>query len=142
MFGYVNINKPEMKIKDYDTYRSYYCGLCTALKKTCGLCGQMSLSYDMTFLYVLLTDLYEPETRIVKRRCLAHPFSTHPARINDIAEYVADMNVLLTFYKCMDDWRDERKFLRFLYGMDPVLFAVLWNRLHSVHRDQDGRLRK
>ncbi|MCR4896745.1 MAG: DUF5685 family protein [Lachnospiraceae bacterium] len=118
MFGYVNINKPEMKIRDYETYRSYYCGLCTALKKSCGLAGQMSLSYDMTFLYILLTDLYEPETKVVQRHCLAHPFSSHPARINEIADYVADMNVLLTYYKCMDDWRDERKLLRLIYGKD------------------------
>ena len=26
MFGYVVINKPELKIKDYDKYQEYYCG--------------------------------------------------------------------------------------------------------------------
>ena len=28
MFGYVVMNRPEIKFKDYDLYRSFYCGLC------------------------------------------------------------------------------------------------------------------
>ena len=28
MFGYIVINKAEMKFKDFDMYQSYYCGLC------------------------------------------------------------------------------------------------------------------
>ena len=34
MFGYVVVNKPELKIKDFDTYQSFYCGLCQQLKTT------------------------------------------------------------------------------------------------------------
>ena len=30
MFGYVIINEPELKIKDYREYRGVYCGLCEA----------------------------------------------------------------------------------------------------------------
>ena len=30
MFGYIAINKAEMKFKDFDVYHSYYCGLQTA----------------------------------------------------------------------------------------------------------------
>ena len=50
MFGYIAINKAEMKFKDYDMYHSYYCGLCKSLKKNYGRSGQMTLTYDMTFL--------------------------------------------------------------------------------------------
>ena len=32
MFGYIAINKAEMKFKDYDVYQAYYCGLCRRLK--------------------------------------------------------------------------------------------------------------
>jgi hypothetical protein len=31
MFGYVTVNKPEIKFKDFDVYRSFYCGLCREL---------------------------------------------------------------------------------------------------------------
>ena len=44
MFGYVVINKPELKIKDYEAYQSYYCGLCLSLKKRHGFLGQMTLN--------------------------------------------------------------------------------------------------
>lgn len=62
MFGYIAINKAEMKFKDYDVYQAYYCGLCRRLKECYGKRGQLTLSYDMTFLIVLLTGLYEPKT--------------------------------------------------------------------------------
>ena len=39
MFGYVTIARPELKIKDEETYRAFYCGLCRALKKRHGLAG-------------------------------------------------------------------------------------------------------
>ncbi len=63
MFGYISINKAEMKFKDYDVYHSYYCGLCKVLKECYGRRGQVTLSFDMTFLVILLTGLYEPDTK-------------------------------------------------------------------------------
>ena len=54
MFGYISINKAEMKFKDYDVYHSYYCGLCKVLKECYGRRGQVTLSFDMTFLVILL----------------------------------------------------------------------------------------
>ena len=55
MFGYIVINQSEMKFKEYDVYRSYYCGLCQSLKERYGVLGQLSLNYDMTFILMLLT---------------------------------------------------------------------------------------
>ena len=49
-----------MKFKEYDVYRSYYCRLCQSLKERYGVLGQLSLNYDMTFILMLLTGLYEP----------------------------------------------------------------------------------
>lgn len=109
MFGYIIVNKPEMRIKDLDLYQSYYCGLCRSLKQTYGRAGQLTLSYDMTFVILLLTSLYEPDTAAVCQRCMAHPFEKRPARINEFSAYGADMNLLLSYYKCLDDWEDERK---------------------------------
>lgn len=116
MFGYIIINKSEMKFREFDVYHSYYCGLCRTLKDRYGLSGQMTLSYDMTFLVMLLTGLYEPETKTSMHKCIAHPLEKHLARTNAFTEYVADMNVLLSYYKCMDDWTDERKVWKLAYG--------------------------
>lgn len=116
MFGYIIINKEEMKFKEFDIYHSYYCGLCQKLKERYGKAGQMSLSYDMTFLLMLLTGLYEPETKVDMCRCVAHPFEKHVTRINPLTDYIADMNVLFTCYKCYDDWEDEKKLSGLIYG--------------------------
>ena len=109
MFGYIAINKAEMKFKDFDVYHSYYCGLCKRLKERYGRRGQMTLSYDMTFLILLLTGLYEPETRVETVNCIAHPLEKHTARTNEFTDYAAAVNLLLTYYKLMDDWKDEKK---------------------------------
>ena len=115
MFGYIIINKAEMKFREFDVYHSYYCGLCRRLKEKYGFLGQITLSYDMTFLVMLLTGLYEPETQEKHYKCAAHPFEKHLARINMFTDYAADMNVLFSYYKCRDDWEDERKLWKLAY---------------------------
>ena len=109
MFGYVLVNKPELRIREFDTYRSYYCGLCHTLGDRHGLCGKMTLTYDMTFLVMLLSDLYDEEDRVREARCIIHPVHKHCVRQNTVTEYCADMGLLLSYYKCLDDWQDDKK---------------------------------
>lgn len=108
MFGYVTAYKPELKIKDYTKYRAFYCGLCRVLREKFGLKGQLTLSYDMTFLIVLLSSLYEPHTDRKDERCIAHPLEKRPMFFNEITEYVADINIILSYYHLIDDWQDEK----------------------------------
>ena len=116
MFGYVVMNKPEIKFKDFDMYRSFYCGLCRELKERYGLSGQITLTYDMTFVILLLSGLYEPPTKKGLTRCIVHPVRRQPVRKNAITEYAADMNIFLTYYKCKDDWNDEKSILGLAFG--------------------------
>ena len=116
MFGYIVTNQKELKIKDFEQYRKYYCGLCRALSKRHGAKGQLSLSYDMTFLVILLTGLYEPANSTGTARCVPHPVKKHEYIVNEFSEYVADMNVILTYHKCIDDWKDEKKLIKKIYA--------------------------
>lgn len=108
MFGYVTVHKPELKIKDYAKYSSYYCGLCRTLRKEYGVMGQITLTYDMTFAIILLTSLYETDTKSFKKSCIAHPIVKRDMLENEWVRYGADMNVLLAYYHLEDDWRDEK----------------------------------
>ena len=108
MFGYVTVNKPELKMKDFYTYKAYYCGLCNVLKNKYGFLGQMTLTYDMTFLVILLTSLYEEKPIHEKNRCIVHPLQKHEMLFNSITEYAADMNIVLTYFHFIDDWKDEK----------------------------------
>ena len=107
MFGYVVINKPELKIKDYDKYQEYYCGLCQSLKQNHGRRGQLTLNYDLNFVGILLSSLYEPTDKQYLIRCPLHPFHKKSVRTNQYMNYVSDMNIVLTYYKLEDDVLDE-----------------------------------
>lgn len=76
----------------------------------------MTLSYDMTFLVMLLTSLYEPVDNREQKRCIAHPMKKQCCISNEYTEYVADMTILLSYYKCQDDWQDEKKLWKKIYG--------------------------
>ena len=122
MFGYINVNGKELSEENKAVYQSYYCGLCHGLKKFCGAKGQALLNYDMTFLVVLLTGLYEPQTTCREFTCMVHPMKKRMARSNDIIDYAAQMNVLLAYYNLVDDWKDEtdytKKTLAAMYEKD------------------------
>ena len=139
MFGYVVMNKPEIRFRDFDLYRSFYCGLCRELREKYGISGQITLTYDMTFVVVLLSALYEPPTQKGTTRCVIHPVCKQPVRKNAATEYGADMNVLLTYYKCMDDWEDEKKFAALGYGK---ILQRKNNRLSYRYPEKAEKIRK
>ncbi len=117
MFGYIIFNKPELKFREYDEYRACYCGICKSLKKKHGIRGRVSLNYDAVFVTLLLTGLYEPDSVSEYRRCIMHPFKRHNEMHNIYSGYSADMSLYLTYYKCMDDWKDDKRFFRLLYAL-------------------------
>lgn len=116
MFGYVTIDKPELKVKEFYRYKSYYCGLCRTLKEEYGFRGRMTLSYDMAFLVLFLTSLYETPTKELQSHCPLHPVKKIPMLQNEISEYGAKMNILLVYFKCEDDWKDDKS-LKGIAGM-------------------------
>lgn len=113
MFGYITVNREELKVKEVKMYQSYYCGLCHALHMRHGRMGQVTLTYDMTFLVILLNGLYEQTMTEKTGRCLVHPVKKHEMRWNEWSSYAADMNVLLAYYNLQDDWQDDRKLSRY-----------------------------
>ncbi len=115
MFGYIIINKPELKFKEYDIYHAYYCGMCRALRELSGYKGQLSLNYDLTFLAILLSSLYESKTETIRSRCLIHPFHQYDKFSNECIDYAAKMSLVLSYFKCQDDWLDEKKYGAHLY---------------------------
>ncbi len=107
MFGYVRVRKPELKIKDYDIYRGFYCGLCNCLKERYGLKGRVTLTYDATFLTIFLSSLHGLKAKSRKCRCVVHPAVKHREYITEASLYAADMNILLSWYHLIDDVQDD-----------------------------------
>jgi len=107
LFGYVRIRKPELKIKDYDVYHGFYCGLCSELKKRYGFLGQAALTYDMTFLILLLSSVYDIPPEKSMERCIVHPGRKHLRLSNEVTEYAAHLTMILTYYHFLDDTEDD-----------------------------------
>lgn len=112
MFGYIVANNQELKVKELEEYKAYYCGLCNALKKRHGVKGQITLNYDCVFLAILLTALYETETKETKIVCALHPTKRRTVLKNEIIEYVADMDIMLAYHNLKDAWQDEKNILK------------------------------
>ena len=133
MYGYVNINKMELKLKEFYEFRGFYCGLCETLGKRYGVSGRLSLSYDMTFLIILLTSLYEPEFVIENKRCPVHPLKKSPVITNKFSEYAADMNIILAYEHFADDYKDEKK-IKAAVGL--LAFKSAYNKAAAKYERQ------
>lgn len=112
MFGYINVNGKELSDEDRNIYQSYYCGLCRSLKENFGAKGQMLLNYDMTFLIVLLTGLYEVEEEPGTFACAVHPLKKRTSINSELSDYAANMNVILAYYNLVDDWKDDKSYFK------------------------------
>ena len=88
MFGYVIPDRASLSPEAQSRYRSAYCGLCRRIDALHGLRGRFSLSYDLTFLNILLCSLYEgdqplphpPGTRCTLAQCRPHRLLRRPER--------------------------------------------------------------
>lgn len=107
MFGYVRINKMDLTFREFDYYKGYYCGLCKYLKENHGEVSRLSLNYDITFLILILTALYKLDSDITYERCIANPLKKKMRIVNEITEYAASMNILLSYYKLEDNLYDD-----------------------------------
>lgn len=114
MFGYIYVNQKDLSEESKKQYQAYYCGLCQVLKKSSGVKGQILLNYDMTFLIILLTGLYELQNREKMFVCPLHPGKKKLAYINEASVYASDMNVLLSYYNLVDDWEDDHSLPKYM----------------------------
>lgn len=107
MLGYVKAYQPELKVKELGIYKSYYCGLCRVIGERYGQMLRTALSYDMTFLAIVLASFDGKEDRIVKKRCAVHAFREQTMLQDEEAlSYAADMVAILGYENHLDDVSD------------------------------------
>ena len=109
MFGYVTVYKEELKIKEYNTYRSFYCGLCKQLKTEYGFSSRLILNYDSVFLALLLSSVLEEDAECVPERCIVHPVNKRPVRKpSGCLSYSAGVMLILALLKLSDNIKDDK----------------------------------
>lgn len=108
MFGYIKTCKPEMKVREYETYRGVYCSLCRELGRRFGLLARFTLNYDYTFLALLKMAVSDEASHFEKKRCAFNPtvkcnMCTHGGSELDFA---ANTAMIMLYYKIKDNLHD------------------------------------
>ncbi|MBQ7879620.1 MAG: hypothetical protein IJ317_03120 [Clostridia bacterium] len=107
MFGYVRTDTPYLYIKDETLYKAMYCGVCKGIAEVCGHRARMGLSYDVTFLSVILHNIAGIDVTIEKSHCLTHCIrSRKMANVDEMTRMLGAFNTELVYYKYTDDIKD------------------------------------
>lgn len=108
MIGYL---KPEFKneFKKYKTeYKSFYCGLCKALKTQYKYIGILSLNYETTAILILLSGLKKEKSKAFGGSCSISPFV--PVKFIDYFQeevvLAANLSLLIAYYEVKDNVKD------------------------------------
>ena len=101
MFGFVAASVEELTPEEKQRYNSVYCGICRRIRSQSSNLSRLTLSYDTTFLALLLMSLYEPEETGGDHACVLHPIRKKHWVDNACIRYAADMNVILAYYNAL-----------------------------------------
>ena len=124
MFGYVKACKPELKIKEYETYKAVYCSLCKKLGKSYGLLSRFTLSYDFTFLALLNMSLKDGCDGFERKRCAFNPLKKcNYCKNLDAIDMPAAAAMIMLYYKILDNIADERGFKKVTYWCLKPIFS-------------------
>lgn len=108
MIGYLKPYYLDMKICEFNQYRSFYCGICNDIKKQHGQLYRFLLNYDITFMGVVLTTYFNEEITVSKYRCPLNPISAKDIYSSKWTQYVADINCLFVYHKLLDNDKDKK----------------------------------
>lgn len=138
MFGYIRAYKPEMRIKEYELYKSVYCSLCKELGKSYGVLARMTLSYDFTFLALVSMSLSEEDCSFKRKNCTCNPFKKCNYIQNTTnLEYCSAAAMILLYYKTLDNISDEKGIKRLCYLLAKPLFASAYKKASSKYVELD-----
>lgn len=108
MFGYIRPLESELRVRELNEYRGYYCGLCKAIGRRYGAVPRTVLSYDCAFLAAYLCAATAPASFRLGR-CAVHCLRPKRpiAEESPCIDYAADVNILLAVLSMRDRVHDE-----------------------------------
>ena len=123
MFGYVKNFKPELKVREFEMYRSVYCTVCKRIGKQYGHIIRFSLSYDFAFLAMLGISLEKECNEFKKTHCVYNPLKkcSYTCGYDSVFDYTCAASVIMLYYKLCDDVRDSG----FVKGMPRRIYRSL-----------------
>ncbi len=138
MFGYVRLSKENLSCEDYEIYKSYYCGLCYALRKFSSVRSCITLSYEAVFIFMLLSAVYDEEFENFTGRCIFHPAAgVNMAFNHTICAYCAHMNVIFAYLKIRDNISDDKNLKAYAA---EVLFRRSYKKSRAVYPEYTDKI--
>ncbi len=109
VFGYVQPDKPQLRLWEYEEYRAAYCGLCRSMGKHTGMLSRFALNYDYVFLAMIRSAMLGITPDITSGRCVVHPVKKRAIVKDDASlEYCAKISAILAYHKVLDNIADCR----------------------------------
>lgn len=143
MFGYVLPRKSELRVREWESYRAYYCGLCKELGREYGFLSRFVLNYDLVLLALTADSLAGECGKACGERCIANPLQKHPVcQSTPGLRLAADGLILTVYYKIWDDAADEHGAKR-LAAKAALRAAERWRKKAAArHPELDEALRR
>lgn len=145
MFGYITADFRKLSKSAKKDYKAAYCGLCRALSKRYSAKARFLLSFDTTFLSIVLATL-NSETSCQKCACPYRFGAKKNCLTGKYSDYAADVTVLLACMNFEDDIKDDKslraKILKLVYRREfekakkirPELFEGLLRGIVELER--------
>ncbi len=106
MFGYITTDPRTLSKDAKKRYKTAYCGLCRALAKKYGAFARFMLSFDVTFLLLMLESVKDKSSTCYGK-CPYRFGRKCECVCGDDADYCADATMLLFCKKLADDIADD-----------------------------------
>ena len=141
MFGYVTPCKPELRVREWESYRATYCGLCGQLDRDYGFMARMFLNYDLVLVALMADSLAGEMGGVCRSRCIASPVRKHCIlQSTQGLRLAAAAMVLLCWYKLADDRVDEKGPRALAAGALRLLLRPAWRKAKAAQPELDAEL--
>ncbi len=135
MFGYVCINKGEIKIKYYETYKAVYCGLCKQLGKDYSFLTRFLLNFDCTFFALFIMANTEKCPNFKKGRCRFNLLKSckYCSSEDEALSKAGALLVSMSYYKLIDNIRDGGFFEKIGCTLIRPLFSSWFKKARNKY---------
>lgn len=140
MYGYIRPDKGELRVREFQQFRSVYCGLCETLRDRYGVISRFAVNYDMAFLAMVLLS---EDSVSQLRRCPIHPLSKRSCVLGcEAMEAAADYSVILGWWKLRDNARDEKALKSLASASGSLAFKRAYEKAAVFRPEFDANARE
>jgi hypothetical protein len=139
VFGYLQIQKSELLVREAEAYKAVYCGLCRQMGKDYSGLTRFTLSYDCTFYAMFLMSLNRSCKGFKDGRCTCNPLKKCKFATDEGDAYgkAAAFSMISVYYKIIDDIQDSGFFKKLLCRIIKPFFSHQRKKAADKYPDMD-----